>query len=72
MDVKVSRENPWERVYPDVAREERKAREKKYNRSRRTRTTSTISTSDSGDGSDEDEDRYSEEPGPSGRRNGRK
>ena len=72
LDVKVSRDHPWEHVYPDVAREERKAREKKYNKSRRTRTTSTISSSDSEDGSDKDEDWYSEEPGPSRQRNGSK
>ena len=55
LDVKVSKDEPWERVYPEFAREERKRREKKTAMKRRDRLSSIIETSedDCGESSDE-------------------
>ena len=50
-DIKLSKEDPWERVYPDMAREEQKGRERRVAKSRRARTMSTIESSD-GDSDD--------------------
>ena len=59
LDIKLSKDDPWERVYPDVAREERREREKRMSRSRKKpRTTSTIDTSTSEDSNDDDPDAH--------------
>ena len=46
LDVKVSKDDPWERVYPEFAREERRKREKKIAHRRVDRLSSIVESSD--------------------------
>ena len=61
LDVKISKDDPWERIYPDYARDERRRREKKAaaGRDRRDRLSSTVGSSSDDGGSG---DNFSERP----------
>ena len=67
LDVKTSQDDPWERVYPDYAREQRKKRERLAKAGSRHRRMSTVD----GSSEDEDEEPLRDAPGPSRGRGGR-
>ena len=68
LDVKITKEDPWERIYPDYARSERRKRERRVASQRRDRLSSII---ESGSDLESEEEREEERCGNTSRRAGK-